>query len=171
MRALLLVALAAALAAVVAAVALRGGPSSAQASSHREAPLTAEDPTADNTDVYAFRSPDKPNTVTLIDNVIPGEDPAAGPNYYTFSPSARYDIYVDRNGDGKPDVSYYFQFQRKTGPYFLGDTAQPYTVTRVANGKSTVVARASTPPDNIGPRSTPNYRMLAAKAVAPLAGG
>src|SRR5207244_9880164 len=56
-------------------------------------------------------------------------------------------------------------------PYFLGDTAQPYTVTRVANGKSTVVARASTPPDNIGPRSTPNYRMLAAKAVAPLQGG
>src|SRR3954447_19572160 len=110
MRALLLVALAVALAAVVAAVALRGGASRAPASSHREAPLIAQDPTADNTDVYAFRSPDKPTTVTLIDNVIPGEDPAAGPNWYTFSPSARYDIYVDRNGDGKADITWYFRF-------------------------------------------------------------
>src|SRR5436189_6302065 len=110
MRALLLVALAAALAAVVAAVALRGGPSSAQASSHREAPLIAQDPPADNTDVYAFRSPDKPTTVTLIDNVIPGEGPAAGPNWHTFSPSARYDIYVDRNRDRTPDVTWSSRF-------------------------------------------------------------
>src|SRR5437879_2908622 len=83
----------------------RAGPSGATASSHREAPLIAQDPTADSTDAYVFRSPDKPDTVTLINNVIPGEDPAAGPNWYTFSPSARYDIYVDRNGDGKPDIS------------------------------------------------------------------
>ena len=117
MRALLIAALAMAFVAAGAVVAFRGGPSGAQASSHREAPLTAEDPTADQTDVYAFRSPDKPNTVTLINNVIPGEDPAAGPNWYTFSPSARYDIYVDRNGDGKPDVSYYFRFKRNTGPH------------------------------------------------------
>src|SRR5438874_8141550 len=157
--------------ALVAALAHGRGPAAATASSHREAPLISEDPSADNTDLYAFRSPDKPNTLTIISNFVPGEDPAAGPNYYTFSPSARYDIYVDRNGDGRADVSYYFQFQRKTGPFFLGDTAQPYTVTRVVKGKSTVVARASTPPDNIGPRSTPNYRQLAAKAVAPLTGG
>ncbi|HST17246.1 MAG TPA: DUF4331 domain-containing protein [Gaiellaceae bacterium] len=157
--------------ALVAAVVRGSGPSTAGASSHREAPLISEDPSADNTDLYAFRSPDKPDTLTIVSNFIPGEDPAAGPNYYTFSPTARYDIYVDRNGDGKPDVTYYFQFQRKTGPFFLGDTVQPYTVTRIANGKSTVVARASTPPDNIGPRSTPNYHSLAMKAVAPLAGG
>ena len=157
--------------ALVAAVIRSSGPGTASASSHREAPLISEDPSADNTDVYAFRSPDKPDTLTLISNFIPGEDPAAGPNYYTFSPTARYDIYVDRNGDGKPDVSYYFQFQRKVGPYFLGDTVQPYTVTKVEHGRATVIARASTPPDNIGPRSTPNYHDLAMKAIAPLAGG
>jgi hypothetical protein len=157
--------------ALVAAVVRGSGPSTAEASSHREAPLISEDPSADNTDLYAFRSPDKPDTLTIVSNFIPGEDPAAGPNYYTFSPTARYDIYVDRNGDGEPDVTYYFQFQRKIGPFFLGDTVQPYTVTKVENGKSTVVARASTPPDNIGPRSTPNYHSLAMKAVAPLAGG
>jgi hypothetical protein len=157
--------------ALVAAVVRGSGPSTAGASSHREAPLISEDPSADNTDVYAFRSPDKPDTLTILSNFIPGEDPAAGPNYYTFSPTARYDIYVDRNGDGKPDVSYYFQFERKTGPFFLGDTVQPYTVTKVENGKSTVVARASTPPDNIGPRTTPNYHSLATKAIASLAGG
>ncbi len=157
--------------ALVGALNHGSGPSTAGASSHREAPLISEDPSADNTDLYAFRSPDKPDTLTVVSNFIPGEDPAAGPNYYTFSPTARYDIYVDRNGDGKPDVTYYFQFQRKIGPFFLGDTVQPYTVTKVENGKSTVIARASTPPDNIGPRSTPNYHSLAMKAVAPLQGG
>jgi hypothetical protein len=157
--------------ALVAALLQGRGPSNAKASSHREAPLISEDPSADNTDLYAFRSPDKPNTLTIVSNFIPGEDPAAGPNYYTFSPTARYDLYIDRNGDGRPDVSYYFQFTRKNGPYFLGDTVQPYTVTRVVNGKSTVVARGSTPPDNIGPRSTPNYHATALKAVTPLQDG
>jgi Domain of unknown function (DUF4331) len=147
------------------------GPGSGTASSHREAPLIAEDPSADLTDLYAFRSPDKPNTVTILANVIPGEDPAAGPNWYTFSPSARYNLTIDTNGDARPNVTYRFQFRTKTGPFFLGDTAQPYTVTRVAGGKSTVVARGTTPPNNIGPRSTPNYRSLAAKGVVPLAGG
>jgi hypothetical protein len=157
--------------ALVAALLRGPGPSAAGASSHREAPLISEDPSADNTDLYAFRSPDKPNTLTIVSNFIPGEDPAAGPNYYTFSPSARYDVYVDRNGDGRADVSYYFQFKRRNGPFFLGDTAQPYTVTRVAGGKSQIVARGVTPPDNIGPRSTPNYHALAQKAVTALAGG
>ena len=57
----------------------RLAPGSSNASSHREAPLISEDPTADNTDLYAFRSPDKPNTLTIVSNWIPGEDPAAGP--------------------------------------------------------------------------------------------
>src|SRR5256714_6533545 len=156
--------------ALVAALAHGRGPTAANASSHREAPLISEDPSADNTDLYAFRSPDKPDTLTIVSNFIPDEDPAAGPNYYTFSPTARYDIYVDRNGDGRADVSYYFQFQRKLGPFFLGDTTQPYTVTRVADGNSQVIARGTTPPDNIGPRSTPDYHALAAKAVTPLDG-
>ena len=135
MRALAFAVLAVALAGVAAVVAFRGGPSGATASSHREAPLIAEDPTADSTDAYVFRSPDKPDTVTLIANVIPGEDPAAGPNWYTFSPSARYDIYVDRNGDGKPDISWYFRFKAGTPTAFLGGTQQSYTVTKVVDGK------------------------------------
>jgi hypothetical protein len=171
MRALAFAALAVALAAVGAVVALRSGPSGAQASSHREAPLIAQDPTADNTDVYAFRSPDKPDTVTLINNVIPGEDPGAGPNWYTFSPSARYDIYVDRNGDGKPDITWYFRFKAGTPTAFLGGTQQSYTVTKVVNGKSTVVGQGTTPPDNIGPRSTPDYHALAQKGVQTLSDG
>ena len=102
---------------------------------------------------------------------LPGEDPAAGPNWYTFSPNARYNLTIDTNGDARPNVTYRFQFHTKTGPFFLGDTAQPFTVTRVVGHKSTVVARGTTPPNNIGPRSTPNYRSLAAKGVVPLAGG
>ena len=147
------------------------GPGNGTASSHREAPLIAEDPSADLTDLYAFRSPDKPNTVTILANVIPGEDPAAGPNWYTFSPNARYNLKIDTNGDALPNVTYRFKFRTKTGPFFLGDTAQPFTVTRIAGGKSKVVARGTTPPNNIGPRSTPSYRSLAAKGVVSVAGG
>jgi Domain of unknown function (DUF4331) len=160
---------------LLAAAAFAGattlGPGNGTASSHREAPLIAEDPSADLTDLYAFRSPDKPNTVTILANVIPGEDPAAGPNWYTFSPSARYNLKIDTSGDARPDVTYQFRFRTKTGPFFLGDTAQPFTVTRIAGGKTQVIARGTTPPNNIGPRSTKNYRALAAKGVVSLAGG
>jgi hypothetical protein len=162
---------AAALAAVGLAVA-HGGPGSATASSHREAPLIAQDPTADNTDLYAFVSPDKPSTATIIANWIPGEDPAAGPNYYTFSPTARYDIYADTNGDGKPDVTWQFRFKNLPSQFFLGNTQQSYTITKTVGGKSTVVGSGLvTPPDNIGPRSTPNYDALAAKGIHQLSDG
>lgn len=152
--------------AALAAAVVGSGPSSSTASSHREAPLISEDPSADNTDLYAFRSPDKADTVSIVSNWIPGEDPAAGPNYYTFSPSARYNIYIDRTGDARPDITYRFRFNRTAGPLFLGNTVQSYTVTR--NGK--VVARGKTPPNNIGPKSTPNYRNLAANAVVKAGG-
>src|ERR1700745_2060207 len=90
--------LAAAAVAATVAVATRGdGPQAACASSHREAPLISQDPTADNTDLYAFVSPDKPSTATIVSNWIPGEDPAAGPNYSTFTQTARYDIYADKH--------------------------------------------------------------------------
>ncbi len=168
---LLAAALAAAALATVAALFETSGPAPATASSHREAPLIAEDPSADLTDLYAFRSPDKPDTVTIVANVLPGEDPGAGPNYYTFSPTARYNLKIDTNGDVKPDVVYRFQFQTKTGPFFLGDTAQPFTVTKVQGGRTTVVARGTTPPANIGPRSTPGYHTLVEKSIAGLAGG
>jgi hypothetical protein len=149
----------------LAAAVVGPAPDAVNASSHREAPLISEDPSADNTDLYAFRSPDRPDTVTIISNWIPAEDPAAGPNYYTFSPSARYNIYVDRNGDARPDITYGFRFRRTAGPLFLGNTVQPYTVTKIENGRSSVFARGETPPNNIGPRSTPNYRQLAAERV------
>jgi Domain of unknown function (DUF4331) len=148
------------LAALAAAVA-GSGPSDGTASSHREAPLIAEDPSADNTDLYAFRSPDKPNSVTIIANWIPGEDPAAGPNYYTFSPSAKYKINIDRTGDARPDIVYEFRFNRTAGPAFLGNTVQSWSMWR--NKK--LFARGKTPPNNIGPRSTPNYRSLVDSAI------
>jgi hypothetical protein len=148
MRKYALVLLAAAAVTLLALFAGRLVPDSGTASSHREAPLISEDPAADNTDLYVFRSPDRPNTVTILSNWIPGEDPAAGPNWYTFSPSARYNIKVDRTGDGRADLTYSFHFQRPTGPLFLGNTAQPYTVT--LNGKP--YARGTTPHNNIGPR-------------------
>ena len=140
--------LVAAAAGLVALFVGRLAPSAGTASSHREAPLISEDPTADNTDLYAFRSPDKPSTFTIVSNWIPGEDPAAGPNYYTFSQSARYNIFVDRNGDGRPDVTYSFRFKTPTGPYFLGNTQQTWTATR--NGEA--FATGKTPINNIGPR-------------------
>jgi hypothetical protein len=155
------------------AVAQRGGGIvAASASSHREAPLISQDPTADNTDLYAFVSPDKPSTATIIANWIPGEDPAAGPNYYTFSPTARYDIYADTNGDGRPDVTWQFRFKNQPSQYFLGNTEQAYTVAKIVAGNSSVVGSGLlTPPDNIGPRSTPNYDALAAKGIHALSDG
>ena len=163
--------LTAALGALGLAVAFGPSPEQSSASSHREAPLISEDPSVDNTDLYAFRSPDKPDTLTIISNFIPGEDPAAGPNYYTFSPTARYNIYIDRTGDGEADITYRFQFKSSPGPFFLGNTAQKYTVTRISGGKVRVVARGTTPPNNIGPRSTPNYRSLVDKGIYNLGSG
>src|SRR6266566_6850183 len=171
MKKVLLLLLAAGAVAVFALV--RGpAPQASQASSHREAPLISDDPTADNTDLYAFRSPDKPDTVTIISNWIPGEDPAAGPNWYTFSPSARYDIYADMNGDGKPDITWRFQFKNGAPVAFLQNTQQSYTVTKIVKGKSSVVGSGLlTPPDNIGPRSTPNYHALATAGIHQLNDG
>ena len=174
MRKLALGLLVAAVAAVLGVVAATrsGGPGTAAASSHREAPLISQDPTADNTDLYAFVSPDKPSTATIISNWIPGEDPAAGPNYYTFSSTARYDIYADTNGDGRPDVSWYLRFKNLPSQFFLGNTQQSYTVTKVVHGKASVVGKGLlTPPDNVGPRSTPNYGALAAKGIHSLSDG
>jgi hypothetical protein len=82
-------------------------------SSHREAPLTSIDPTADDTDVYAFTAKDAPGRLTVVANWIPFEDPAGGPNFYRFDDRARYYINVDNTGDGKADVKYRFKFRTK----------------------------------------------------------
>jgi hypothetical protein len=80
-------------------------------SSHREAPQMSKDPTADSTDLYAFVSPDKPSTVTLIANYIPLQAPDGGPNFYEFADDVRYAIHVDNDGDGKADISFLFHFK------------------------------------------------------------
>src|SRR5215470_16445508 len=79
-------------------------------SSHREAPEISKDPVADSTDTYAFVSPDAPNTVTIITNYIPLEDPAGGPNFFEFGDDVLYTINVDNDGDGRADVKYEFRF-------------------------------------------------------------
>ena len=150
-------------------------------SSHREAPETAKDPVADSTDVYAFVSPDRPDTVTLIANYIPFQAPDGGPNFYEFGEDVTYDIHVSNKGKGKADVTYRFHFHTKvrnpktflynTGPIGSLSSAswnrpQFYSVTRIRDGKAKVLAeRLACPPVNIGPRSTPNYPALAASAV------
>jgi hypothetical protein len=165
-------------------------PSGVLASSHREAPFISTDPMADNTDLYAFVSPDAPTTVTIIANYIPLEEPAGGPNFAAFDDSVLYEINIDNTGDAKEDISYQFRFKTAVGNpnTFLYNTGpidsltspnwnvrQTYSVTRVRNGNddgSNVLGRnIPTPPVNIGPRSTPNYEALAAAAVKTLSGG
>src|SRR3982750_3535098 len=82
----------------------------AKASSHREAPLISNDPLADNTDVYAFKSPTDPNKIILIANYIPFEHPAGGPNWYSFGQNIRYEIHVENNGVKGDDIVYRFTF-------------------------------------------------------------
>ena len=79
-------------------------------SSHREAPEISKDPVADSTDLYAFVSPDQPDTVTLIANYVPLQGPSGGPNFYEFGNSVLYEIHVDNNGDGVPDITFQFEF-------------------------------------------------------------
>jgi hypothetical protein len=190
--------IAAALGAVALAVLLilmrLNGPSSAFASSHAEAPLISQDPRADNTDLYAFVSPENTNTVTMIANYIPLESPASGPNFYSFDDTVLYEIKIDNNGDGQADLGYQFRFTTttrnpntflyNTGPITsLSDPnwnrPQTYSVTLVhfnQDGKpegpgKVLGTNIPTPPDNIGPRSTPNYDNLASHAVTSLPGG
>src|SRR5262249_41966677 len=151
-----------------------------------------QDPMADNTDLYAFRSPDAPDTVTIVANYIPLEPPASGPNFPAFDDTVLYEIHVDNNGDSQDDLTYQFRFHTKTrnpdtflyntGPITSLDDPnwnrpQTYDVTLVGQGPGKSVKQQvlgtglSTPPDNIGPRSTPNYDALAAAAVHTLPGG
>jgi hypothetical protein len=158
-----------------------------RASSHREAPLISEDPVADNTDTYIWRSPDRPDTVTLVGNWIPLEEPAGGPNFNKFGDDVKYTLNVDNDGDAVDDIVYEFRFRTSvqnsntflynTGPITSLDDPdfnirQSYSVAKVEDGRRTMVASGlATPPVNIGPRSTPNYEALAAAAVANLPGG
>jgi len=157
------------------------------ASSHREAPLISNDPLADNTDLYAFRSPDDPTTVTIIANYIPFQLPEGGPNYYTFGTDIRYEIHI-KNKTSTPgdDITYRFTFtQVNQDPttFFnirLGqqNIKTNYVCEKSTNGGTsftTIVANGTVPPANIGPRSitTPglglgaaNYNALVQSAIA-----
>src|SRR5579859_18137 len=171
--------------AFLAAAVFGPAPFLADASSHREAPLISNDPQADNTDVYAFVSPDRQDSVTLIGDWIPFEAPFGGPNYFRFADEVNYEMHVDTIGDAKSHVTYRFQFTTHTrnGNTFLYNTGpigslsdpnwnvyQTYTVTEIV---STTTALTSTvlasnlvsPPVNIGSKSTPNYDTLGDAAV------
>jgi len=156
-------------------------------SSHREAPEISKDPVADSTDVYAFVSPDAPDTVTLIANYIPLQGPAGGPNFYSFGDDVLYEIHIDNNGDGRADLSFQFRFQTKiadpdtflynVGPILSLDSPnwnnrQFYQVVADKNGQSKQLGSGlACPPCNIGPLSTPHYGALAQQAVHELPGG
>jgi hypothetical protein len=155
-------------------------------SSHREAPEISKDPVADSTDVYAFVSPDKPGTVTLIANYIPLQGPAGGPNFYEFGEDVLYEIHIDNNGDGQADISYQFRFTTtvrdpETFLYNVGpieslgsanwNRVQTYDVGVVKGGSfRNLGSGLPCPPCNIGPLSTPDYASLAAAAVTSVGG-
>jgi hypothetical protein len=158
-------------------------------SSHREAPEISKDPVADNTDVYAFVSPDRPSTVTLIANFIPLQNPMGGPNFFEFGDDVLYEIHISNRGDAKPDVTYQFRFTTKvrnpntflynTGPITRIDDPdfnrpQTYSVTRVTRGGGSKVLASglAVPPVNVGIRSTPNYaKTFTGPATHALPGG
>jgi len=158
-------------------------------SSHREAPEISMDPVADSTDLYAFVSPDRPSTVTLIANYIPLQAPAGGPNFYQFGDDVHYEIHIDNDGDGKPDVTYRFTFHTRlrdpetflynTGPIKAlsspnWNLRQFYSVRRFSGngGMGTELGKnLACPPCNIGPLSTPDYASLATEAVHDLGRG
>ena len=160
------------------------------ASSHREAPLISADPLCDNTDVYAFRSPDDPNTVTIIANYIPFELPEGGPNYYSFGTNIRYEIHIkNKTTTATDDIVYrftFFQLSQDPTTFFnirLGqqNLKTTYTCEKSINGGAfvTVLTNGVVPPNNIGPRSidsspvglgTP-YNTLMTNAIATTAAG
>ena len=167
-------------------LALMAGSFSSFASSHREAPLISNDPLADNTDVYAFRSPDDPNTITIICNWIPFELPEGGPNYYTFGTNIRYEIHIkNKTTSTADDILYRFTFsQVNEDPttFFNIRLAKQnlkttYTCQKSVNGGAfvNIVTNGIVPPNNIGPRSinstpvglgAPSYESLMTSAIA-----
>ena len=166
----------------------RLGPAVSGASSHREAPLISADPQADNTDLYAFVSPDAPDTVTLISNWFPFEEPNGGPNFYPWATNAHYDIDIDNDGDGKADIVYQWTFhnvdKRGTNTFLYNNGPvdslndpnllfkQTYDLKVIEGGRSrTVVSDAVAAPSYLGPASIPDYGTLRDDAVVSYDGG
>src|SRR6478752_10621957 len=162
-------------------------PASLLASSHREAPISALDHSADVTDWYAFVSYDHPDRVTMILNVDGFLEPSNGPNYFPFDPNVLYEMKIDNNRGGHEDITFQFRFKTEirqpsvfTG--YVGGIAgippitaldgsgseglslrQTYTVTMIRNGIATDVTagrKLIAVPSNVGPRTMPDYANL-----------
>jgi hypothetical protein len=166
-------------------------PHQSEASSHREAPLISTDPLADNTDVYAFKSPVNKENIVLIANYIPFEHPAGGPNWYSFGENIRYEIYVDNNANTPgADIVYRFTFKKMNedpSTFFLirlgkENLKTTYTCERSTDGGrsfSTIVENGIVPPPHIGPRSIDNktvglgspYEQLVQKSIMTASSG
>ena len=165
--------------AALTAVSLSSG------SSHREAPNIMLDPSADNTDTYAFTANDAPASLTVVANWVPGGNPANGPNFFRFDDRARYYINIDNTGDGKADIRYRFVFkttvsdtsyrQSKVGVQSFGDARllqfQRYSIVRENYRTASRRRSRRSPPDlpvapgNSGPKSFPNYNKVANEAI------
>ena len=158
-----------------------------RASSHREAPLISQDPLADNTDVYAFVSPERPDRVVLISNFIPLQFPSSGPNFWRFDPNVLYEIMIDNTGDAVEDITFQWRFRTeiRNPNTFLYNTGQVtslddpdlnvrqfYSVTRVVGprrtGASTLIAdNVPVLPAHVGHSSMPNYNGNVGNGVFP----
>jgi hypothetical protein len=176
------------------------GPGTSSASSHREAPYVLGDPAVDNTDTYAFVSPDDSSSVTFVANWAPFSEPGGGPNFFPWDTQAAYDINVDNNGDAKADIVYRWTFSdvdkrgaqergKVDGTFLLNDgpvttlddpnllyrqtydlQAIPFT-DGTAGTPVTIVDDGKVAPSNVGVASIPDYVALRKQAVTPLAGG
>ena len=173
-------------------------PAGLYASSHREAPITALDRTADVTDWYAFVSYDHPDRVTMILNVDPFLEPSNGPNYFPFDPNVLYEMKIDNNRDGVEDITFQIRFKteiRQPGVFtgYVGGIAgippitaldgsgseglslrQTYTVTMIRNGIATDVTagrKLIAVPSNVGPRTMPDYASLFNQGIYDLGKG
>lgn len=174
--------------ALIAAVSALG-PGSSIASSHREAPLIAMDPAVDNTDLYAFVSPDRAGYVSFIANFVPFEAPDGGPNFYPFATDAAYLINVDSNGDAVADAKFRYTFQnidKRGGDTFLYNNGpvttiddenllfrQTYTLESSFNGQAWKTRATGVPvaPSRVGAASMPDYGTLRNQATITLPGG
>ncbi|MER5597401.1 DUF4331 domain-containing protein [Streptomyces sp. NPDC002265] len=167
-------------------------PGAASASSHREAPLISGTPQYDNTDVYAFVSPDKPDTTTIIANWIPFEEPAGGPNFYTFADDAQYDLHIDNDGDAQGDLLFRYTFKThvKNKNTFLYNTGaveslddpdlnitQTYDIDLIRLkhqhqvSKTKIAHDVPVAPSDVGKASMPDYGKLRYQAIHKLSSG
>ncbi|HUJ60949.1 MAG TPA: DUF4331 domain-containing protein [Kofleriaceae bacterium] len=167
-----------------AGLALAAGSLTARASSHREAPMIAQDQYVDNTDVYAFISPTDPTRLAIVADYVPLLLPASGPNFYKFADDARYEVHIDNDGDAKADITYRWEFQSqvKDGSTFLYNTGpvdslssanlnvtQTYNLWRIdehTGHMTKLIANAQVAPWNVGKRSFASYEPVALQAIA-----